>query len=358
MTKRAILLVNLGGPDSLDAVRPFLYQLFSDPDIFQFPMGFITQKLFAWMVSSRRYKAAQENYQAIGGRSPILPLTQAQADALASVLHTTPGYEGVKVYVAMRYWHPFTAEVVAQMAQDGIEDILMLPLYPQFSFTTTGSSLNELKRCLKKVPHFTPRIRVVGHYYQHPSYLAALAETIQEGLSRGQWSVPEKDVRILFSAHSLPRSFISKRKDPYQRHIETTCQAVMHHAFPEHTWDLAYQSKVGKLVWLGPQTDGMLAYYRAKEIDNILIVPVAFVSDHVETLCEIDQEYIPEAHHLGLCHVERCPSLNSRPTFIHALKTILMEKDVKQGIFPTSSDTFIPQAATPHAHPALTPSTV
>jgi ferrochelatase len=326
-TKRAILLVNLGGPDSLDAVRPFLYNLFSDPDIFQFPAAWLTQKLFAHLVSSKRYQAAQENYKAIGGRSPILPLTQDQARALQACLEETPGYEDAKVYIAMRYWHPFTSEVVAQMAQDGIDDILMVPLYPQFSFTTTGSSRNELLRCLKKYPNFRPSLRIVGHYYQSTGYLCALAETIQEGIDQGQWGCSKENVRILFSAHSLPRRFITDRKDPYQKQIEATCKQVIQNYFPDYTWDLAYQSKVGKLVWLGPQTDGMLAYYRAKNIDNILIVPVAFVSDHVETLCEIDQEYIPEAHHLGLQYVERVPSLNSRPSFITALRDLIVAKD-------------------------------
>lgn len=320
--KIGILLANLGGPDSLEAVRPFLYNLFSDPDIFRFPLPWITQRLFAYLLSTSREKEAQSNYAEIGGRSPILPLTQQQGTLLEESLQAAG--LNAKVYLAMRYWHPFTQEAVRQMADDGVEEIIFLPLYPQFSYTTTGSSLNELKRCLAKEPRLrsTP-LRMVNTYYDDPQFIQAVADTVRDALQEKTWGCHPQDVTVLFSAHSLPRRFVIRNKDPYPQQIEATCRLVMDH-FPGMKWDLAYQSKVGNLVWLGPQTDGVLAYYSATGVDNVLMVPIAFVSDHVETLFEIDLEYIPEAEELGLHHCHRAAALNDHPRFIQALAAQVM----------------------------------
>jgi ferrochelatase len=169
-------------------------------------------------------------------------------------------------------------------------------------------------------------LSVVEPYYEEPSFLDALAETMAAGFESGCWSCHRDQVTVLFSAHSLPRRFVLKTKDPYPQQIEATCRAVMRRSFPNNPWELAYQSKVGRMVWLGPTTDGLLHYFSATETDNLLIVPVAFVSDHSETLYEIDIQYAELAEQLGLKHVHRAPALNSRPPFIHLLAQLVQRE--------------------------------
>ncbi|MDX2085826.1 MAG: ferrochelatase [Candidatus Melainabacteria bacterium] len=324
--KLGILLLNLGGPDSLDAVQPFLYNLFADPDIFRLPFSFITQRLFATVISSKRAPEAQKNYAHMGGRSPILPLTETQAHLLKTYLgdrgHTA------KIYIGMRYWHPFLQEAVAQILADNVTHLLVLPLYPQYSHTTTGSSLNELQRQFQRQrPGWKEQIKltVINNYHDHPRYLKALASTIAQGLQQHEWNCPPEQVNILFSAHSLPRRFVKRTKDPYPQQIEASARQVMEQFFPKNPWVLAYQSKVGRMVWLGPQTDGMLHYFAATDEDNILMVPISFVSDHVETLVEIDMEYLELAHELGLKYCHRAPAFNDNPLFIEALGELTLE---------------------------------
>ena len=332
-SKTGVLLLNMGGPDDQDSVKPFLYNLFSDPDIIRLPLSFIFQKPLAWWIVTNRGDEAKENYQKMGGGSPQLPITREQAASLEASLYDA----GMKfpVYIAMRYWHPFTDEALAQIQTDGIENLIVVTLYPHFSYTTTGSSLNELRRVMKSMGmEHTVRLSVVGAYYKNPDYQAALAGCIRDGLADGNWSCDEDNVRILFSAHSLPLRHIKRTQDPYPTHTYDCINMVMTRYFPNHTWDLAYQSKVGKMPWLGPSTDGVLQYYAGLELDNILVVPVSFVSDHVETLVEIDLDYLSLARDVGIQHIHRAPVMNTRPDFIQTLVTQIQDKAMRR--FPES----------------------
>jgi ferrochelatase len=335
-SKTGILFLNLGGPDSLESVKPFLFNLFADPDIIKLPLSFIFQKPLAWLISTKREELAQENYALMGGRSPILPFTQAQGEALKQSL-IQRGQPDMPVYIAMRYWHPFTDEAVDQILKDGIQRLIVVPLYPHFSYTTTGSSLNELKRVMD-LKQVQLDISVVPPYYDHPTYLQAMKECVEEGLNTHPWTCSRDEVQILFSAHSLPIRHVKRTKDPYPEQIYSCAETIATRFFPNNPWELAYQSQVGKMPWLGPATEGVLPYFAANNRDNILMVALSFVSDHVETLVEIDQEYIPLAHELGIQHCYRAPSLNTNPSFIQALtELVLAQLENTENPFPFSS---------------------
>jgi len=320
--KTGVLLINMGGPDDQNSVKPFLFNLFSDPDIIKLPISFLFQKLLAFIIVQARGTEAKANYAKMGGGSPQLPITRQQAAALQEAL--TAQQHDLPVYIAMRYWHPFTEEAINQAVADGIEHLIVVSLYPHFSYTTTGSSLNELQRVLKrKGLTQTLTTSTVEAYYDAPDYLAAWAQCIEDGLAEGYWTCPKEDVRILFSAHSLPIKHVERTKDPYPEQIEGCCEAVIQQFFPNNPWDLAYQSKVGKMPWLGPPTDGLLAFYADKHMDNVLVVPVSFVSDHIETLVELDQEYIPAGRDMGIKHIHRAPVMNTRPGYINLLARLV-----------------------------------
>jgi protoporphyrin/coproporphyrin ferrochelatase len=323
--KLGVLLLNLGGPDSLKAVKPFLYNLFADPDIINIPFSPVFQKPLAWLIATSRGGKVATYYEKMGGRSPILPLTQAQANALHNqLLDSDTGLgQDIPVYIAMRYWHPFTDHAVRQIVADGIEHLVVLPMYPQFSYTTTGSSLNELEKHLSNLGGASITVSVVPPFYKHPTYLMALGDTIREGLANYPWTCPTQDVHIVFSAHSLPRRHIKRTQDPYPQNILDTAQMVMAEQFPNNPWDLGYQSKVGPIPWLGPDTEGVLHYMAASKVDNVLMVPISFVSDHLETLYEIDMLYLPLGHELGIPQCHRVKALNNTPNFIHTLTQLV-----------------------------------
>jgi ferrochelatase len=322
--KTAILLLNLGGPDRLENVEPFLYNLFSDPEIIKLPLSMIFQKPLAKYIAVSRGDEARHNYSMMGGGSPILAFTRDQADALRARLTEMWGYQAPAIYIGMRYWHPFTEATVDEMLTDGIERIIVLPMYPHFSYTTTGSSLNALKEALE-ARNANPELLIVPPYFQHQSYLDAMGNTIGDGLKDHCWSCPTEDVQILFSAHSLPMNHVKRTKDPYPQQIFSCAETIMKQFFPNNPWDLCYQSRVGNMRWLGPATEGALGYFAGKNVDNILLVPISFVSDHVETLVEIDRQYLPFADELKIPHCHRAPSLNTRPLFIQALAELVNE---------------------------------
>ncbi|MDH4379308.1 MAG: ferrochelatase [Vampirovibrionales bacterium] len=310
-----VLLLNMGGPDSQDSVKPFLLNLFSDPDILRLPP--LLQPLLARYIVNSRGDEAKANYAEMpGGGSPQLPLTRRQAEALTECL-IAKGLT-VTTAVAMRYWHPYTTEALSLLRAERVEQLVVVSLYPHFSYTTTGSSLNELRRELARMGWDVP-ITVVSGYCKEDWYLESLAQCIQTGLDDGHWSCPIEDVQLLFSAHSLPLLHCKKTGDPYERLTVRSVATVMKRHFPCNPWDMGFQSKVGNMKWLGPATDGVLTYFAAQKMDNILVVPVSFVSDHIETLVELDIEYIPEARELGLKHVHRAPVMNTHPSFIRGL---------------------------------------
>ncbi len=329
--KIGIVLLNMGGPDSLETVGPFLYNLFSDPEIIKLPMSFLFQKILAWMIVNSRLNEAVQNYDKLdseqwGGGSPQLPITRDQGKALKEKLDDKYHMDA-PIYIAMRYWHPFTNEALEKIENDGITHLIAVTLYPHFSYTTTGSSLNELRRGLKK-RGLTNKVKlsIVSGYCKKPAYLKALAGCIEEGLNNNTWTCDLKDVQILFSAHSLPVQHVKRTGDPYPKLIQACARSVMETYFPSHAWDMAYQSKVGNMPWLGPATDGVLAYYAGEKRDNILMVPISFVSEHVETLVEIDLDYMGQARDMGIEHIARAPVMNTRPDFIQLLADCVAEK--------------------------------
>lgn len=311
----AVILFQLGGPDTLAAIEPFLFNLFCDPDIIDFPFARIGRKPLAKLVSAARARKVQHHYATIGGASPIRRFTECQAAALEAELNLR-GLDA-RCFVAMRYWHPFTREAIAQLHAAECDEVVLLPLYPQYSSTTTGSSLNEWQR------HFRDDIPVhnVEPFYRHPMYLDAVIEKVEEALSR--FSVPER-AEIVFSAHSVPLSVIAKG-DPYQRHIEETVRLLMQRARWPNPHRLCYQSKVGASKWLQPSLHRTLRDLAAANTKEVCIVPIAFVSDHVETLGEVDHEAREEARKLGITQFEMSAGLNDSPKFISALAQLVFE---------------------------------
>jgi ferrochelatase len=310
-----IVLFQLGGPDTLEAIEPFLYNLFCDPDIIDFPFARIGRKPLAKLISTTRSRKVQHHYATMGGGSPIRPNTERQARALERALQR----EGIDAhcFVAMRYWHPFTGEAIAQLQAAGCDELVLLPLYPQYSSTTTGSSLNEWNRLFRDdVP-----VHVVAPFYREATYLDALVEKVNEALSR--FPAPER-AEIVFSAHSVPMSVI-ERGDPYQHQIEETVRLLMAWGAWSNPHRLCYQSKVGASRWLQPSLHHTLKVLSAEQVREVCVVPIAFVSDHVETLGEIDHEARHEAHELGITQFEMTAGLNDSPKFIQALTEIVQQ---------------------------------
>lgn len=309
--KTAVLLLQMGGPDSLDAVEPFLLNLFTDRDIIKIGPRFL-QPFIARMIVRKRAPRVRENYRQIGGGSPLRELTGQQAAALEEQLGA-----GWRCFVAMRYWRPFTAEALAAIQAEGITRVVALSLYPHFSRATSGSSFNELERACKRLRR-PPAVSRVSSFYDHPLYIEALAEKIEQGLA----GFPDRSrVQLLFSAHSLPQSFIDEG-DPYLDHITATVRLVMER-FRDVSHHLAFQSRAGPVKWLEPSTDEMLKELAAAGHREILMVPLSFVSDHIETLHEIDIEYREEAGRLGITDFRRMESLNSSPLFITCLADLV-----------------------------------
>jgi ferrochelatase len=310
-----VVLFQLGGPDTLEAIEPFLFNLFSDPDIIDFPFARLGRKALARLISSTRARKVQHHYAVIGGGSPIRRFTQQQARSLQANL-VARGWDA-RCFVAMRYWHPFTAEAIAQVREAHCDEVVLLPLYPQYSRTTTGSSLNEWRRLFGDELPAT----CVENFYRQESYLDAVIEKVQEALSRfPDATTPE----IVFSAHSVPQAVID-RGDPYQLQIEETVALLMERGGWRNSHRLCYQSKVGASKWLQPSLNTTLRDLAGAGRREVCIVPVAFVSDHVETLGEIDHEARAEARRLGFRQFEMSAGLNDSPTFVSALAEIVIE---------------------------------
>jgi ferrochelatase len=308
MKKIGVVLLNMGGPDSLDAVEPFLYNLFSDHDIIQIPKPI--QKPVAWFISKIRSRSTEKYYRLMGGKSPQKEQTLQQKDKLQEALG-----DRYRVVVAMRYWHPFTKEALTELFKDDIERIILLPLYPQFSKTTTGSSFNEFDRVFKTFKKDIPVIKI-NDFHDYPTYIKAMVENIKENL-------PDyKDYHFLFSAHSLPVKVI-QQGDPYQKQTEKTVKLIMEH-FPENEYSLGYQSKIGPVKWLEPMTDELIKKLAEDGIKKLAVIPVSFVCEHSETLYELDIQYGELAKNLGIKDYVRIPTLKTHPLFIQALKEIVL----------------------------------
>jgi len=322
--RTAIVLFNLGGPDGETAVRPFLKNLFSDPAIIGLPNPF--RALLARLISSRRAPKAKEIYAEIGGRSPILENTEAQANALESSLR---GHGDVRVFIAMRYWHPRAKAAAKQVQQFAPDQIVLLPLYPQYSTTTTGSSLAEWRRVAEAIQLKVPTTAICCYPAQN-DFVKAHAQLIRTYYEEAKnFGKP----RILFSAHGLPEKIINKG-DPYQAQVEASTQAVISAlGIADVDYVNCYQSRVGPMKWIGPSTESELLR-AAHEKRPVVLVPIAFVSEHSETLVELDIEYAEMAHAAGLNHYYRVPTLSTNAHFIAALTDLCLKADTTKKITP------------------------
>jgi protoporphyrin/coproporphyrin ferrochelatase len=311
--RTGVVLFQLGGPDTLEAIEPFLFNLFCDPDIIDFPFARIGRKPLAKLISSTRARKVQHHYATIGGGSPIRRFTEQQARALQ--LRLAASGLDARCFVAMRYWYPFTAQAIEQLRDAQCHEVVLLPLYPHYSSTTTGSSLNEWRRQFREdIP-----VHRIETFYRHELYLQALVEKIDEALAR--FADPEHP-EIVFSAHSVPVAVIQKG-DPYQRQIEETVELLMQRGGWPNRYRLCYQSKVGASKWLQPSLHTALRELAGEKDREVCIVPISFVSDHVETLGEIDREARAEAAKLGIKRFEMTSGLNDSPTFIAALANLV-----------------------------------
>ena len=320
--KIAVILFNLGGPDKLTSVKGFLFNLFYDPAIIGLPNPF--RWLLAKFISSKREKTAQEIYAHLGGGSPILATTKKQAALLEKKLNDNED-KNFKVFVSMRYWHPFAWEVLEELENYNPDEICLLPLYPQYSTTTTKSSLDEFNNLLKKSKLKEIKVKSICCYFQNPNFIKAHVNLINAAIKK-----IEGKFRILFSAHGLPE-YIIKAGDPYQWQIEQGVDKIIKSLKQELDYNICYQSKVGSLKWLGPSTEEELLK-AAKEDIAVIIVPIAFVSDHSETLVELDIEYKELfAQKCDKAYV-RVDALNEDKDFILSLaeQVNLTKNDIRQ----------------------------
>jgi len=313
--KQAVILFNLGGPDSLEAIEPFLFNLFCDTAIFNIPIG---QKLFAKLISRLRARKVREKYREIGEKSPINKWTEIQRSMLQNELQKE--IPDVAVYTAMRYWNPMIRNVANKISDENFDKIVLLPLYPHYSITTTGSSFNEWKRFYKGDIN---RLQFVSDYFDNHTYISALNDRVNEAVLR----FPEKirsDIQMVFSAHGTPERLV-KKGDPYSNQIKKTVEAVMAARNFSHDYHLCFQSKVGPVKWLEPSTDKMIEVLGRKNKKHLLIIPISFVSDHIETLHELDIEYRNIAGKANIENFIVMTGLNDSRLFCAALKEITLK---------------------------------
>lgn len=311
--KTAVVLFNLGGPDSPEAVEPFLRNLFSDPAIIGLPNPL--RAFLARRISSKRAPIAQEIYREIGGRSPILANTEAQARALEARLGG-----GIRVFIAMRYWHPMSDATAAAVKDWGPDRVVLLPLYPQFSTTTTASSMTDWHRAARKAGLTVPS-KLVCCYPLEPGFIEAMAQRSKPKIDEARGSATAK-LRVLFSAHGLPKRVIA-RGDPYQWQIEQSAAAIAGRlGLADDEWIVCYQSRVGPLEWIGPSTDAEIAR-AGTDGAAVVVVPLSFVSEHSETLVELDIEYGKLAKKSGVAAYLRVPTVDDEASFIDGLARLV-----------------------------------
>ena len=322
--KKAVILFNLGGPDKLENVEPFLFNLFNDPAIISIP-GIFRYPL-AKFISKRRAPIAKGIYKEIGNKSPILELTQKQAQILEDALATKGDY---KCFVVMRCWHPRAVDIIKKVKEYNPNEVILLPLYPQYSASTSGSSINEWENLCKK-ENYKVKMKTICCYPTEDNFIVSHAKLIKESIK----NLENKNFKLLFSAHGLPENKI-KKGDPYQWQIEKTVEAIMS-KLPDKNLDyiISYQSRVGPLKWIGPSTDEIIIKY-SREKKGIVIVPVAFVSEHSETLVELDIEYKKLAEKNGCSFYKRVPALGVEENFIKGLAELVL-KEKTRGNFVSS----------------------
>jgi ferrochelatase len=329
--KTGIVMLNLGGPATLDDVEPFLLELFADREIIQLPF----QRWLGPFIARRRTPRVRGLYAAIGGGSPILRYTEAQGRGMVARLdRLSPETAPHRFYIAFRYTRPSSDDALRMMQADGVERAVAFTQYPQFSCSTTGSSLNELWRAASRTGlRDAFEWSILDRWPVHPGFIEAMTETVRDGL--GQFAPADREkALILFSAHSLPLDVID-RGDSYPQEVGASVQRVVERLGASNPYILAYQSDVGPVRWLGPSTAQVLRRLGARGQKHVLVVPIAFTSDHIETLSELDREYGEVAHEAGITHYRRAPALNDRPRFLDALAEMVRDH-LKSGAFYSS----------------------
>ena len=319
-----VVMMNLGGPMGEGDVEPFLYNLFMDPAIIDIPVPKALRHRLSSFIARKRSQSVGEDYKLIGGASPINKLTREQAEALEKRMNQRYGEATgatFRTYIAMRYWLPTSEDAVRQMVADGVTKVVLLPLYPQYSKTTTGSSLVYWKALEETGEMPAWPTTQVFEFAAHPKYARSISERIDEGLQRFPRHVRER-VHLVFSAHGTPVKEMKKRRDPYCCLVHSTVQQVMDlraESDPGRPLHVAFQSKVGPAEWLTPSTPEQLEALADDGHDAVLVIPVAFVTDHIETAFELDIEVREEAEHFGIRHYEVTSGLNCHPLFIEAM---------------------------------------
>lgn len=317
MKKLGVIVFNLGGPENLDQVKPFLFRLFSDPDIIRIRSEFL-RRFVALSIATLRAGKSRAYYRKIGGGSPLRRITHEQAQALSDELRW--GGTDVDVFVGMCTWHPFFSETLDDVEASGVGRLVVLPLFPQYSVTTTGSGFRSLEKLIRARPGLAELdTRWVRSWQNHPTYIEAFAGLIRRELE--QFGDPG-NVEIVFSAHSIPESYV-RSGDPYLDQTRETVELIADRLGRKNPYQLAFQSKIGPVRWLGPSTNDVIVKLGRQGIDQILVVPVSFVSEHIETLYELDIQYRKVAADAGVSEYRRVPALNSDPTFIRALREIV-----------------------------------
>jgi len=315
--KVGVLLFNLGGPETLRDVKPFLYRLFSDPEIIHVKFSPL-RKAIAYMIATLRRKTSEGYYSQIGGGSPLRRLTEEQAKALADELKRRG--RDVETFVGMCTWHPFLFEAVDKIDEANIDSLVILPLFPQYSVTTTGSGFAVLRHLIDKHPQFKRLdVQWICSWADQPTYIESFVQAIQREL--GKFTDPEK-VHLLFSAHSIPESYV-RNGDPYLEQTKETVELIMDRLGRRNPYQLSFQSKIGPVKWLEPFTSDVIVELGKQGVDDVLVIPVSFVSEHIETLYELDILFRKVAADAGVENFRRVPALNSDPTFIRALADIV-----------------------------------
>ena len=336
--KIAIVIFNLGGPDSKNAIKPFLMNFFMDKNIIRLPVPF--RCILAWLISSRRSKReAGESYGELKNKSPLLENSQAQAKALEKALKADDKTTQYKTFICMRYWHPMSAQVVREVRDWKADEIVILPLYPQFSTTTTGSSLQTWNKAMFQAGYECPTSTICCYPF-NKGFITASAENIQTQIDKAE-KAGHKNPRILFSAHGLPESVI-KDGDPYQWQCEQTAEKIAAELkLKPDQWTICYQSKVGPKKWIGPSLDEELERAAADKVP-VVIYPHAFTQEHVETLVELDIEYEEMAEELGIHGYYRAATVATHPKFIDGLKALVQKHIGTKKIIAEGNKTLCP----------------
>ncbi|MFH1700140.1 MAG: ferrochelatase [Candidatus Zixiibacteriota bacterium] len=317
--KWGVLLLNMGGPDTLEDIQPYLFNLFCDKNIIKLSMSFLLQKPLARFISNRRAEKVKSRYKMIGGGSPQLKWTKAEADGLEKLLRES--FPRVKTYVGMRYTHPMIHEELDRAVNDGCDHLIVLPLYPHYTLATTGTSLDEIDKWFS-LTRTGISISLISHWFEHPEFISLLRSRIDSAISK----IPDReDIHVLFTAHSLPIKLVESG-DPYINQVKET----VGFAGEGYQYHLSYQSRSGPVKWMEPETKAMIKKLGNDGVKNLVVVPVSFVSDHIETLHEIDIELKAIAAESGITNFIRTESFNDDPKFIELLGSLVREKIISK----------------------------